>query len=392
MQSPMRQNTQQNVQQPMQLSIQQVQLVNAERADLDALEAIETLSFVTDRISRRSFKRFIDQHIGDFKVARYNGQTIGYYIVLYRQATELARLYSLAVHPDFRRRGVGRLLLDAAEHDADERYCLFMRLEVKTDNMAALKMYHHAGYYDMEIRPEYYEDDSDALVLQKLLPRFEKSDLDNGNANLVPYRTQTTEFTCGPASLLMAMAYFDIPCRDAHHEELEIWREATTIFMTSGHGGCGPHGLARAAVKRGLNVELHVSEPGPLLLDSVRSADKKQIMSRIQEADIAALKRAKVPIIVGDYTLSQLIHDLNQGKLVVALISTYVFDESKAPHWVLICAADEHYVYINDPDQDTFPWQSPADRQYLPIPLATFRRAFGFGKRKQRAAVVLSRA
>lgn len=373
----------------MQFNVNQLQLVPASREDIDALEQIENLSFVTDRISRRSFRRFIDQNIGDFKVAKWQKQVVGYYIVLYRQATELARLYSLAVHPDFRRRGVGRLLLDNAEDDADARYCLFMRLEVKTDNTAALKMYHHSGYYDMEIRPEYYEDDSDALVLQKLLPRFESNELDNGNQRLVPYRTQTTEFTCGPASLLMAMAYFDIPCHDPHHEELEIWREATTIFMTSGHGGCGPHGLARAALKRGLSVALHVSQPGPLLLDSVRSAEKKQIMARIQESDITALKQAGVPIVVGDYSLSQLIHDLHEGKLVIALISTYVFDESKAPHWVLICAADEHYVYINDPDQDSFPWQSPAERQYLPIPLATFRRAFGFGKRKQKAAIVV---
>src|SRR5690554_411560 len=132
----------------------------------------------------------------------------------------------------------------------------------------------------------------------------------------------------------MAMAYFDIACVDAHHEELEIWREATTIFMTSGHGGCGPYGLARAALKRGLEVELHVSEAGPLVLDSVRSRDKKQIMALIQEADIAALEREQVPIVIGEYPVAQLMADLQQGKLVIALISTYVFDESKAPHWV----------------------------------------------------------
>lgn len=361
------------------------------RDDIDDLEQIENRSFITDRISRRSFRRFIDQGIGDFQVLTVNGQVVGYYIVLYRQATQLARLYSLAVDPDHRRRGYGSRLLSAAEQDADERHCLFMRLEVKVDNLGAQSMYHRAGYYDMEIRPEYYEDDSDALVLQKLLPRFEPHPAHNGTQRLVPYRTQTTEFTCGPASLLMAMAYFDIPTRDAHLEELEIWREATTIFMTSGHGGCGPHGLARAANKRGLKVSLHVSESGPLLLDSVRSEAKKQIMARIQEVDIAALKAEGVAIVVGDYSMQQLFDDLAQGKLVVGLISTYVFDESKAPHWVLICAADENYVYINDPDQDTFPWQSPADRQYLPIPLATFKRAFGFGKRKQKAAVVLSR-
>ncbi len=369
-----------------------VEIVVAQREHLDALEQIETASFDTDRISRRSFRRFIDQSIGDFKVMLVNQQVVGYYIVLYRQATELARLYSLAVAPHHRRRGYGSQLLEAAEADADKHFSLFLRLEVKTDNHAAISMYHRAGYYDMEIRAEYYEDASDAVVLQKLLPRFDAVAGGLKKQRLAPYRTQTTEFTCGPASLLMAMAHFDIPTNNAHHEELEIWREATTIFMTSGHGGCGPHGLARAALKRGLQVELRVSEAGPLLLDSVRSLTKKEIMARIQDADIAALEQAQVPIHIGDYSLAELIEDLDEGKLVMALISTYVFDASKAPHWVLICAADESYIYINDPDQDSFPWQSPAERQYLPIPLATFRRAYGFGKRKQQAAVVLSAA
>ena len=43
----------------MQFNVNQLQLVQATRDDLDALEQIENLSFVTDRISRRSFRRFI---------------------------------------------------------------------------------------------------------------------------------------------------------------------------------------------------------------------------------------------------------------------------------------------------------------------------------------------
>ncbi|CAB0150307.1 dTDP-fucosamine acetyltransferase [Pseudidiomarina piscicola] len=366
-------------------------LVRAKREHLAQLDLIELTSFATDRISHRSFKRFIDQSIGDFYVALHGAQVLGYCIVLYRQATQLARLYSLAVLPEFRQRGVGTQLLRAAENAADEQHCLFLRLEVKTDNHAALAMYHGANYHDMEIRPEYYEDASDAVVLQKLLPRFDADEVAAKGQRLVPYRTQTTEFTCGPASLLMAMAYFECPSSDPEHEELEIWREATTIFMTSGHGGCGPHGLARAALRRGLQVVLHVSHDGPLFMDSVRSDDKKQIMARIQEADIAALQAADVTTYVGDYSLTQLRADLAAEQIVVALISTYVFDASKAPHWVVICAVDENYVYINDPDQDALPWQSAAGRQYLPIPLATFRRAFGFGRRKQKAVLVLSR-
>lgn len=354
--------------------------------DIAALLQIEASCFQVDRISKRSFKRFLSQNIGDFSVAVVQEQVVGYSIVLYRQATNLARLYSMAVAAEFRRRGIGKALLAAAEHDADQRHCLFLRLEVQVDNQAALALYHQAGYYDMDIRAEYYEDATDALVLQKLLPRYQPA----GEQRLVPYLTQSTDFTCGPASLLMAMAYFDIPSAAHQHEELEIWREATTIFMTSGHGGCGPHGLARAARRRGLNVRVHVSNAGPLLMASVRNEQKKLVMQRIQEADIMALKAAKVPIVVGDYSLTRLRADLAAGHLVVALISTYVFDQSKAPHWVLICAADDEYIYINDPDQDTFAWQSAAERQYLPIPHETFKRAFGFGSRKQKAALVLS--
>ncbi|MCL1487420.1 MAG: peptidase C39 family protein [Marinobacter sp.] len=71
------------------------------------------------------------------------------------------------------------------------------------------------------------------------------------NSRRYPYYPQTTEFTCGPAALIMAMAALNQQQSLTTLEELKIWREATTIFMLSGHGGCGPHGLALAAWHRG---------------------------------------------------------------------------------------------------------------------------------------------
>ena len=44
--------------------------------------------------------------------------------------------------------------------------------------------------------------------------------------------------------------------------ELRVWREATTIFMTSGHGGCGPDGLALAAEFVAPRTPVDELEPG----------------------------------------------------------------------------------------------------------------------------------
>ncbi|MGM0524710.1 MAG: peptidase C39 family protein [Pseudomonadota bacterium] len=368
----------------------------AKAQHLDAVVALEKQTFPEDAISRRSFKRFIESTSADFQVALVDDELVGYFVVLYRNNTNLGRLYALVIAPGYRQAGYGRQLLVKAEEAADMRHCLFLRTEIATSNQIAEQLLVKEGFRTIELREAYFppshSQSRDALVMQKLLPRYEIGD-DSGvgaTEEYVPMLTQTTEFTCGPASLLMAMDYFDRPSADPAAEELEIWREATTIYMTSGHGGCGPHGLARAALKRGLLARVEVNADGPLFIDSVRQTQKKEVMQRIQEADRMFLLEQGVAINVRDYTTDLLKADLAKGALVMALISTYSFDGIRAPHWVLICAADDDFVYINDPDYDTLPWESSTQRQYLPIPIATFNKAFGYGGRKQKAAVVLT--
>ena len=53
-----------------------------------------------------------------------------------------------------------------------------------------------------------------------------------------PYIHQTTEFTCGPACIMMALAWADRSFKPEPAFEFRLWRESTTIFMSSGPGGC----------------------------------------------------------------------------------------------------------------------------------------------------------
>ena len=169
-------------------------------ADLERLADLEVRCFDSDRLSRRSFRRMITQAHADLLVHATGDALEGYALVLYHKGTHLARLYSIAVDPATRGRGIGKLLLGAAEAMALQRGCITMRLEIRSDNTSAANLYRDAGYRQFGTYLDYYEDHADALRMEKSLARHLKPDIAR-----VPYYRQTTEFTCGPAAIMMAM-------------------------------------------------------------------------------------------------------------------------------------------------------------------------------------------
>jgi hypothetical protein len=52
--------------------------------------------------------------------------------------------------------------------------------------------------------------------------------------NDVEFFAQSLDFTCGPASLMMACTRSTPPTRWIVARELRLWREATLIYTTSG--------------------------------------------------------------------------------------------------------------------------------------------------------------
>ena len=102
----------------------------AERGDVDALAALEHRVFATDRLSRRSLQRFLKSPAADVLVAQDESGLVGNAIVLFRPRSLTARLYSIAVAPHMGGRGVGTMLLAAAEAAALARGCRAIRLAV----------------------------------------------------------------------------------------------------------------------------------------------------------------------------------------------------------------------------------------------------------------------
>ncbi|ATB66082.1 peptidase C39 family protein [Pseudomonas mosselii] len=349
--------------------------------DLPALLALENQCFALDRLTPRSFRWMLSHANASLLVAQRDGQLMGYALLLFHRGTSLARLYSIAIAEQARGRGLGARLLEQAERCALEHDRAYLRLEVRTDNPKAIALYERHGYRRFAQVDDYYEDHTSAL-------RYEKRILQHptGETRLVPYYAQTTDFTCGPACLLMAMAALQPLRPPSRREELRLWREATTVFMTSGHGGCSPHGLALAAWRRGFRVRLLLNTEGPLFLDGVRQPGKKEVMRLVHEDFCAELQDSDVVIARQAPDLPRV---LAEGGLALVLISNYRLTGSKAPHWVLVTACDDDFVYLHDPDTDHARHRQALDCQHLPVSHQAFQRMSLFGGRKLRAAVVV---
>lgn len=354
--------------------------------DVAALYALELASFASDRLSLRRFRHWVQADNAVLRVALLDNQLAAYGLVLLHKGTRLARLYSIAVDDAARGHGVARSLLMALEQAASDKGRIFMRLEVASDNKPAIRLYESLGYSIFGIYNDYYEGHKDALRMQKRI-RYVSENLVRQS---VPWYQQTTEFTCGPAALMMAMASLDSAVMLEQRLELDIWREATTVFMTRGHGGCHPVGLGLAAKKRGFEAMVYLNQRTPLFVEGVRHPEKKDVLRLVDRQFREQASEQGLPVCIEDVSHRHIEHWLQQGAAVLVLISTYRMDSRKAPHWVTVTAMDEQCFYVHDPDPDNN--QNALDCQYLPIARGDFDKMSLFGKEKLRTAVVLKKA
>jgi len=357
----------------------------AERGDLEALVALENRCFSTDKLSRRRFRHWLSAERA-LIVAELERHLAGYILVILHRGTRLARIYSLAVDPTCRGQGIARALIQRAEQTARDEGHLYMRLEVSVDNLPAIQCYQSLGYQRFGLYRDYYQDHKDALRYQKCIRRYR----DQPQHRELHWLRQTTPFTCGPASLMMAMHGLNADYQPSREEEINVWREATTIFMTSGHGGCHPIGLALAAHRRGFSAEVWLNQTGPLFIDGVRDVNKKQVISLVDEAFRREARQQGIGVRHANVSQGDLIEAFDAGALPLVLISTYALDRKKAPHWVVMSGYDKQCLYLHDPDPDDAR-QSELDCQFIPIARQDFERMSCFGKGRLRTAVIVSR-
>jgi ribosomal protein S18 acetylase RimI-like enzyme len=356
----------------------------ARAADIDALVAIENSAFTSDRLSRRSFRTLLERETAQTLIAEAGGRAVGYCMVLFRKGSGVARLYSIATLGDTSEKGVGRQLLGAAEQAAYDRDRLLLRLEVREDNRRAIALYEQNAYRRIGREPDYYEDGAPALRFEKILR--------GGRAvtTTVPYFEQSVDFTCGPCCLMMALAHFKPGFTPDAVMEIRLWREATTVFMMSGPGGCEPFGMAAVAHERGLVPEIIVTHQGALFLQSVRSEEKRQVMELAQADFRRRVEDYRIPVDYRAFTLDDIRDAVAEGRLVMVLVSGYLMFGKKVPHWVLVLADDGDHFVVHDPWVEDERGETRVDAAAIPVPHEVFYGMAQFGR--MRAAIILGGA
>jgi len=356
--------------------------------DWRALWALEAAAFAGDRISARSWRALLASPSATIIVARDSSagasRIAGAAVILQRANTSVARLYSIAVAPHARGRGVSAALLEEAAQRMRDAGAAVLRLETRVDNVPAQHLFSRSGFVERGRRPAYYEDGEDALLYQKSLWSLGAAGRDA--ALDAPYYGQTLDFTCGPCALLMAMAALDANTVLERAEEIRIWREATTVFMAAGHGGCGPHGLALAAERRGFRATVYAPAGKAMFVESVRDVRKKEVIELVEADFRSALAATQAIVVAASMSAAQLVDHLHQGRVPIVLISLWRLHGEKGPHWVVVTGFDGHVFRILDPMVAPTTGDPP-----MTITVDEFHRITRYGRRRQTAAVVLGK-
>ena len=132
-------------------------------SDLDEVDAIERHSFKTPWPAQV----FLDELARDWArvdVAREGGKIVGF--CNYWLVKDEVHLLAIATHPDRRRHGVGRRMMDHRLALARARSARLITLEVRKSNTPAIALYERLGFVPVGLRRAYYAEDSeDALVM-----------------------------------------------------------------------------------------------------------------------------------------------------------------------------------------------------------------------------------
>lgn len=145
--------------------LRSLQIVKMQAKHIENLAEIEKLCF-SKPWSYEALAEELSNPLAVFFVAEVGGKTAAY--VGMHHIIDEGYITNIAVHPDFRRRGLAAALMRALDGYADENGLLMLTLEVRRSNDAAMALYRREGFEEEGVRRNFYEaPPEDGVIMTK---------------------------------------------------------------------------------------------------------------------------------------------------------------------------------------------------------------------------------
>jgi hypothetical protein len=210
-----------------------------------------------------------------------------------------------------------------------------------------------------------------------------------------PYYAQTSIFTCGAVTALVASEIrgsggfsVDGNYRD---RELEFWRQASNF------PACEPIGLA-VALRGSIDdaagtapVDVFLDTSGPALLETFPDGFDRKFREELQANSLQQALRSDITVHRDRLSIEVLASRIQAGDLALVLIDTQLMYGFAVPHWVLAHSVEQGLVIIDDPTISSTWGETWVDAHEIPISLETLDRMVAWGGDGYRGVVFIRR-
>ncbi len=132
--------------------------------------SVINLSFktLTERYNPSLFNYFYENFPEGFWVCEKNHKIVGF-IVGVKTNSEIARILILAVLKEYRRQGIGNILLKNFLREVAIENIKHVELEVETKNKSAIEFYMENGFEIIDILIKFYQNGKDAYAMRLII-------------------------------------------------------------------------------------------------------------------------------------------------------------------------------------------------------------------------------
>ena len=142
-----------------------IEITEMTAAHVAQVAELERLCFA-DPWSEKSVASELDNKWALWLVALEDGNVAGY--IGSQTSIDETDVMNVAVHPDYRRRGIAAELIDALVAELKKRGSHALMLEVRASNGPAIALYEKLEFFQVGCRKNYYRNPKeDALILRK---------------------------------------------------------------------------------------------------------------------------------------------------------------------------------------------------------------------------------